>query len=108
MNPSTSTSSVQSRPLSDTKTIKEAEHDREEVKDVDSEVEEQQTSMYRDRSKKVRQMLLGAVGEDDEVEIKTVLSMDKKDKLEKSWLPHSESFMSWFQEYNQSIEQKDR
>ena len=103
-----STNSVQGRQQSDTKTSKEAEHDREEAKDADSEVDKQQTSTYRDRIKKVRQMLLGAVGDDDEVEIKTVLSMDKKDKLEKSWLPHSESFMSWFQEYNEAVEQKDK
>ena len=53
-------------------------------------------------------MLLGAVGDEDEVEMKTVLSMDKKDKLEKNWLPHSEGIMSWFQKYNQTLEQKDK
>ena len=53
-------------------------------------------------------MLLGAVADEDEVEMKTVLSMDKKDKLEKNWLPHSESFLSWCHEYNHTLEQKDK
>ena len=103
-----STSGTQAKEKAETKTVKDGEEVREERNDSDSEVEDQQTFTDRDRIRKVRQMLLGDVVDNEETEEKTVLSMDKRVKLEKGWLPPSESFFSLFQEFSQSVSQRDR